>query len=254
MKILITIPCYNEGKKLGKNITKLNDYLSKHLKESYLIEIADNNSKDNTKEIAKGLEKRYSTVKYTFVKEQGKGLAIKYSWNNTGKGFDILSFMDADLATDIADFPGLISKITKENYDLVYGSRYHKDANCKRTISRYIASKGYLALQRIILGLHLSDSQCGFKAIKKEKYNLIKGNFIKEKLPGDKNDMFFDTELLALASLFGLKMCDYPVKWREQKDSSTGIFKLSFLFFRYLFYLRKHINRIREKHATGKRY
>jgi glycosyltransferase involved in cell wall biosynthesis len=243
MKILITIPCYNEGKKLEKNITRLNNFLFKNLKEPYLIDIADNNSKDNTREIAKILEKKYSTVKYTFVKEQGKGLAIKYSWNNTGKNYDILSFMDADLATGIDAFPGLIKKITKENYDLVYGSRYHPKSNTKRTIVRRIISKGYLLLQKLILGVSFSDSQCGFKALKKTTYFKIQDLFLKKRLSGDKNNMFFDTELLVLAKYKGFRIIDYPVTWKEQKETSVKMFKYSILFLRYLFYFRKEIKR-----------
>jgi glycosyltransferase involved in cell wall biosynthesis len=245
MKILITIPCYNEEKRLERNIIRLNDFLKKNLKEPYLIDIADNNSKDNTREIAKKLEKKYSTVKYTFVKEQGKGLAIKYSWNNTGKNYDILSFMDADLATDISAFPKMIQKITKENFDLVYGSRYHPESNTKRTIVRKIISKGYLLLQKWILGVSFSDSQCGFKAIKKFAYLKIKDLFLKKRLSGDKNDMFFDTELLTLAKYNGFKMTDYPVTWKEQKETSVKIFKYSLLFFRYLFYFRKNLRKQR---------
>lgn len=245
MKTLITIPCYNEGKKLEKNITRLNSFLSKNLKEPYLIDIADNNSKDNTREIAKRLEKKYSTVKYTFVKEQGKGLAIKYSWNNTGKNYDILSFMDADLATGIEAFPGMIKKITKENYDLVYGSRYHPKSNTKRTIVRKIISKGYLLLQKLILGVSFTDSQCGFKAIKKTTYYKIKDHFLKKRLSGDKNNMFFDTELLVLAKYKGFRITDYPVTWKEQKETSVKIFKYSILFLRYLFYFRKNLKKQR---------
>jgi len=246
MKILITIPCYNEGKIIEKNIIKLNEFLKKNLKQPYLIDIADNNSKDNTREVVKRLEKKYSTVRYTFVKEQGKGLAIKYSWNNTGKNFDILCFMDADLATDISAFPGMVEKITKENYDIVYGSRYHKLSKTKRTLIRYIISKGYLLLQKLILGMTVSDSQCGFKSIKRSVYLKIKDKFLKKRLPGDNNDMFFDTELLSLANLFKFRMIDYPVTWKEQKDTTVSVLKYSMLFFRYLLYFRKHLRDLRK--------
>lgn len=244
MKILITIPCYNEGKKLEKNILRLNNFLSNNLKEEYLIDIADNNSKDNTSGIAKKLEKKYSTIKYTYVKEQGKGLAIKYSWNNTGKNYDILSFMDADLATGIEAFPGMIKEITKSKYDLVYGSRYHPKSKTKRTIGRYIVSKGYLILQKIFLGTSFTDTQCGFKAIKRTAYLKTKDKFLKKRIAGDKNNMFFDTELLVLAKREGFKIIDYPVTWKENKETSVKLFKYSILFFKYLLYFRKHLKNI----------
>ena len=246
MNILISIPCYNEAKKLERNIALLNNYLAKNFKEKYIIEIADNNSTDNTKEIAQKIIKYQKNISYRFVKKQGKGQAIKESWNNA-TGYDLLAFMDADLATDISAFPKMIEKITKENYDLVYGSRYHKDSNTKRTILRKIISKGYLFLQKIILGTSFSDSQCGFKAIRTKAYLKINNKFIKERLSGDKNDMFFDTELLVLTKYSNLKITDYPVSWKEQKDSSVKLLKYSLLFFRYLFYFRKHLKQIQKK-------
>jgi glycosyltransferase involved in cell wall biosynthesis len=246
MKILITIPCYNEAKKLEKNLTKLNNYLSKNLKEEYTIEIADNNSKDNTKKISRQILNTQKNITYRFVKKQGKGLAIKESWNNSKK-YDILAFMDADLATDISAFPKMVEKITKENYDLVYGSRYHKESKTKRIILRKIISKGYLFLQKIILGTSFTDTQCGFKAIKTKAYFRINQKFIKKRLSGDKNDMFFDTELLVLAKYHNFKITDYPVSWKEQKDSSVKLLKYSLLFFRYLFYFKKHLTQIQKK-------
>ena len=59
--------------------------------------------------------------------------------------------------------------------------------------------------------------------------------------------MFFDTELLVLAKYFNLKITDYPVSWKEQKDSSVKLLKYSLLFFRYLFYFRKHLKQIQKK-------
>lgn len=243
MKILITIPSYNEGKNLKKNITKLNNYLSKNLNQPYTIEIADNNSKDNTKEIAKEIINTQKNIRYRFVKKQGKGQAIKESWNNSN-GFEILSFMDADLATDISDFPKMIEKITKNNFDLVYGSRYHKQSKTKRSFLRMFISKGYLLLQKMLLNTSFTDTQCGFKALKKEAYFKINNKFIKKRLSGDKNDMFFDTELLVLAKYNNLKITDLPITWKEQKESSVKIIKYSWLFFRYLFYFKKHLKKI----------
>lgn len=245
MNILISIPCYNEAKKLERNIALLNNYLAKNFKEKYTIEITDNNSKDNTKEISEKIIKDQKHISYRFVKKQGKGLAIKESWNNA-KDYDILAFMDADLATDISAFPKIVEKITKENFDLVYGSRYHKDSKTKRTVVRRIISKGYLFLQRMLLGTSFTDTQCGFKAIKAKAYFQIKPYFIKKRLSGDKNDMFFDTELLVLSKHFKQKITDYPVNWKEQKDSSVKLLKYSILFFRYLFYFRKHLNQIKK--------
>jgi len=248
MKVLVTIPAYNEEKILEKSIIKLNNFLKSKLKHNYLIEIADNRSKDNTKEVGKKLEKKIKNVKYTYIDKQGKGRAIKASWRTTGKNYDILSFMDADLATDISYFPKLINTIAKEGYDISIGSRYNKKSIIKRTFIRNIIGKGYLFIQRILFGVKYEDTQCGFKAIKREKYHKLQNDFNPNKLKFDKTDLFFDTELLLIASrIYNYKIKSVPVKWEEAEKSEVNMFRVSWFFFSYLLKIKKYLKKLKQK-------
>lgn len=247
-KILITIPVYNEDKILKQNITILNTFLKNKtiFPYDYIIEIADNRSKDNTKKIGMALERKFKNVKYTYIDQQGKGRAIKYSWNNASKDVDVLSFMDSDLATDISYFPKLISAITKENYDLAIGSRNNKRSIVKRSAFRQFVTWGYLTIQKILFNVHFEDTQCGFKAIKKEKYLILKNQFNKKKFKFDKTDMFFDTELLLIAEkVHNLKIKSVPVKWTAGKDTKVNVIKLTYFFLKYLIKTKKHIKKLK---------
>jgi glycosyltransferase AglD len=230
MNLLITIPVYNEEKSLKKNILYLNNYLKKNIPYNYLIEIVDNNSSDKTLKIGKELSKN-KNISCSFLKKQGKGYAIKFSWDKANKKYNIFSFMDVDLATDLSSFKELIDAIYIEKYDLSIGSRYEKKSEVKRSFKRSFFAKGYFFFQKILFNIDYKDSQCGFKAIKRDAYFSLKPYFFKKKLFFDKTDMFFDTELLILSKrIFNYKIKSIPVKWVSGKDSKVKIFKIILIF------------------------
>lgn len=239
MKILVALPVYNEEKQLKKNVLILYNFLQKNLSFPFQIVIADNNSTDNTGKIGRDLEKNYKYIKYLYVPKKGKGLAIKQAWQD--KSFDIYSFMDVDLSTDISAFPILIDKIVKEDYDISIGSRLNKESQVKRGFKRSFVSKSYNLLLKIFFNVSFPDAQCGFKAIKHSVFEQL--------LPEIKNDnFFFDTELLLLAEKkYKFKVCSIPVNWIDDDTSTVHIGKtikedLSGLW-RMFWYLKKNKNK-----------
>lgn len=226
--MLITIPVYNEEKILEKNILKLKKFLDLNFKYSYTIEIVDNASTDKTQSISKKLS-RLKNINYLRLSEKGKGLAIKQSWNKA-KEYSVLSFMDCDLATDLKQFPELIDSIIVDNYDLSIGSRYEKNSKTKRTVKRWIISRCYNLLLRVFLKIKVKDTQCGFKAIKKTKYDLIKNKL-------EDNKFFIDTEIIYYASKKKYKIKSVPVKWKESKTTTVNIFGSSVSFIKNIFKL-----------------
>ena len=189
----------------------------------------DNASTDRTPEISKKLSK-LKNINYLQLKEKGKGLAIKASWKNPPKDITILSFMDCDLATDLKQFPELIDSIIIDNYDLSIGSRYEKNSKTKRSIKRWIISRCYNVLLRVFLNIKVKDTQCGFKAIKKNKYDLIKNKI-------EDNKFFIDTEIIYYSSKNKYKIKSIPVKWKESKTTTVNIFGSSVRFIKNIFKL-----------------
>lgn len=238
MNVLITIPVYNEEKIIKEKILYLDLFLSKNFKYKYKIEIVDNNSKDNTRKIAKDLSKKNKNVSYLFLKKQGKGIAIKKSWNRAKGKFNVFSFMDLDLSTDLSSFNQLIDSILINDYDISVGSRYEKKSFVKRSFKRSFFAKSYIFIQKLLFKVPYKDSQCGYKAIKPEVYFNLKKYFSNFKLNFDKTDMFFDTELLILANYFNYKIKSVPVKWYSGKESHVTVLRIVFIFFIYLIYFR----------------
>lgn len=240
MNILVTIPAHNEASELKTNMIKLYNYLIS-LKMNFTLEIVDSSSIDDTYKIAKELSNKYKNIQCISVKKEGKWRAIKESWNNADKKFDILSFMDADLATEITYFQKLINGIEKEGYDISIGSRYSKESKTKRSFFRNLIGNGFIIIQKILFKTSYDDSQCGFKAIKHEKYNIIK-KYIKN------NDYEGDMELLIISEkIFKYKIKSVPVKWSEQKRTTIRFWKTIISFLKELWKLYFVIRKLRRE-------
>lgn len=207
----IVLPVRNESKILVTNVKQLLDFLKKLNKPiDYQIILAENNSQDNTLEIAKELAKKHHNIRAIHTNKPGRDIALKNCWGNSDA--DIMVYMDVDLSTDLAHLPDLINAI-KEGYDIAIGSRIK--FGLKRSFWRKFMSWVYNNLfLPIILSTDVKDAQCGFKAINKK--------VAKEIVPklGEENG-FLDTELLAVAKHKGYKIKEIPVRWYDSNRKGT---------------------------------
>ena len=211
----VTIPVLNEEETLDQQVRILHNFLSENFpdKSQWKIVIADNGSTDHTEEIAKQLSSELSEIQLVKVPKRGVGLALKTSWEQSQA--DIVGYMDLDLATDLSHFLEAIKAIKEEAYELVYGTRLHKDSQVVgRTLKREISSQGFNFILKNYLNVNFSDGMCGFKWLKREVYPSLK-------IAGADNDgWFFSTELLTTAEWKGLKIKELPVKWTDDAGSS----------------------------------
>ncbi len=213
--VLIVIPTYNEERIIKQNIDQLFDFCENNLqKYKWRIIVADNGSTDRTIKIVKEQKQKYSNLEYFHLSQLGKGLAIKKAWQDYIA--DVNIFMDADLATELKFTPTLIKGIAEEKYDLIIGSRYHKQSKCKRPLMRSVCSKSYNFILKMLFNIKLTDTHCGFKALSKPAVQKI--------IPKIKNNgLFFDTELLILARHYNLNIKEIPVNWTEEKGRKTKV-------------------------------
>jgi len=235
MRLLITIPAFNEEKVIRENVLQVLNFCNKNLSVyDYKIVIADNNSHDETAKISKFIAQENEKIDYNYVSQQGKGHAVFHTWLKYIDQADIFIFMDADLATDLSALPDLIRGF-EQGYDIVIGSRYLLDSSVKRGGLRKFTSLVYRKLFRIILGSKINDMPCGFKAVNKKVLTKV--------VPQIKDHgWFFDTELLYKSEKKGYKIKEVPVKWHEprtqENKSRVNLFKVSWLYLKEIIRLR----------------
>lgn len=155
-EIAIVVPAYNEERTIGKLIKKLGDGGYKN------IIVVDDGSSDNTFLIAQ-------TCGATVLRlpiNRGAGGALRVGFSEAiDAGFKIVVMMDADLQHRVSDIKALVKPIIKKNVDIVLGSRFFGEKH-KMPRVRQIANLAGNLTTRFLLGINVTDSQSGFRAIK----------------------------------------------------------------------------------------
>lgn len=204
MSLSIILPIYNEENILKKNIP----ILYKSLKDDFEILLCDNGSTDNTKSICQDLIKKYPKIRYLFVKEKGIGNGIRVGIENAKKKYIMFYAIDLPFGTKIIDES--IAKM--KDYDIVIGSKGHKDSINNHTFQRKIFSFFFNSFVNILFGLHIRDTQ-GSLMFKKD-------HIIKYLNHLDASDAFFETQILIYGKRNKDKIIEIPVTYKQQRKGS----------------------------------
>lgn len=238
LRVLITLPVYNEAQLLERHIILLHEYCKRILSHyEWLLLIVDNGSTDETQAIAYRLSQEYPLIAHLRLEERGRGYALKTAWLLYDAS--VYLYMDIDIATDLNHLRTLIDTVAYESYDLVIGSRNQPVSQVKRSLSRSFISWWYNMLARALLpAYHISDSQCGFKAISKT----VRDSVVPHVLD---TQWFFDTELLARSIAHGYQIKEIPISWIEnrftKRKSTVKLIRTSLDHVRDLIRLRREL-------------
>jgi glycosyltransferase involved in cell wall biosynthesis len=229
-RVDVVVPVYNEEQVLERSVRTLHLFLSDNLAHDWRILIADNGSRDRTQEIGRKLAQGLTNVELMHIPEPGRGRALSRAW--LASEADVLTYMDIDLSTDLAAFPRLVSAVAEGGYDIAAGSRLSPESETKRQIKREVLSRGFVLIINLLMGTKLRDTQCGFKAIRRECAQRL--------LPlVQDTGWFWDTELLLLAAKGGWNVTFVPVRWLEDTDSRVKIASTVWKDLKGLFRMRR---------------
>lgn len=217
--INLLFPVLNERLRLQKGIEATIAYVREHVKIPCRLTILDNGSEDETPEIGKKLEEAYSEVTYVRVGERGVGVAFR-------KGIelndcDIVGYMDIDLSTDLK-YLGKTIEMFQQDPELQYvnGTRFSKESDTKgRKWYRKITSMGLVFLLKTIFHMKATDALCGFTFLRREEAEQLVAESSQD------NGWFYTVEFLLRAERDGMKICDMPVEWQEDYNTTVKVFK-----------------------------
>lgn len=209
----LIIPAYNEeiNIRLGA-LDKVSRYLEH---ESYLwkVILVDDGSTDATPGLLEEFARTNSNFRVIHNTHQGKAATIITGM--LAASGDLVLFTDLDQATPINQIEKLLPWF-KRGFDVVIGSRNSRREGAP--LLRRLMARGFMVLRTLLLGLKgISDTQCGFKAFKRETAHAVFG---KLKLYGQRRQVQgsmvtagFDVETLYLAKKLGYKIKEVPVEW-----------------------------------------
>ncbi|MEI7541930.1 MAG: dolichyl-phosphate beta-glucosyltransferase [bacterium] len=226
--ISIVIPAYNEEKRLPDTLKKLLKFVSSKKINAEII-VVDDGSKDDTAAVVLALKNpKIKLIKNT--KNMGKGFSVQNGVKNA-KG-DIILFTDADMSTPIKHLSEFI-QYHKEGYEVVIASRDLVESKVivPQSPFREISGKVFNLMVRLVTGLPIHDTQCGFKSFTKKASKLI---FSKQTIVG----FGFDVEILFIAHSHKLSIKEAAVEWYNAPGTKVSFFKDSLRMFAELFKIR----------------
>ena len=217
--INLLFPVLNERLRLRNGIEKSMEYLRKNVTIPYRLTILDNGSDDETPEIGKELAEKYPEVTYVRVGERGVGVAFRKGIELNES--DIVGYMDIDLSTDLKYLGKTIELFqTRDELQYVNGSRFSKESDTKgRKWYRKITSMGLVFLLKAIFHMKATDALCGFTFLRKEEAEQL----VRES--SNDNGWFYTVEFLIRAERDGMVICDMPVEWQEDYNTTVKVWK-----------------------------
>jgi len=213
LTVSVVIPAYNEETniRLGA-LDKVSLCLEK---QSYAwdVTIVDDGSTDGTGKLLDVFVKENARFSVIHNPHQGKAATV-ISGMMAARG-DIILFTDLDQATPIEELAHILPWFER-GFDVVIGSRSGRREGAPLT--RRIMARGFMILRGFILGLHgIVDTQCGFKAFRKDVARDIFGRLklyaSGHAVRGAMVTAGFDIEVLFLAKKLGYKIKEVPVEW-----------------------------------------
>jgi glycosyltransferase involved in cell wall biosynthesis len=212
-RISIVIPAYNEAPRLGPTLDRVLDFVRKQGWDAEVI-VVDDGSRDGTADIVRGYGKNNEIVRLLQNPgNRGKGYSVRNGVMNANG--QIILFTDADLSSPIEEAPKLL-EVIESGADVAIGSRWMRsELQTKRqSVARQVLGRVFNLLLRVVLRLDFKDTQCGFKAFRR---NAARALFPLQKI----ERWGFDPEILFLADRAGFRVVEVPVRWGH--DSGTRI-------------------------------
>ena len=225
----IIIPSYNEESRLPATLERIAAYLSDSQCEAEVL-VVDDGSKDGTAAVADYFRIKIPTLRVIANGvNRGKGYSVRHGMQEArGR---IALFTDADLSAPIEEAGKLIDAL--DTHDVAIGSRAMDRSliSVHESPFREFAGIIFNKIVRIILWLPFVDTQCGFKAFRREPCAILFQQQTIERFG-------FDPELLYLARHHGLRAVEIPVRWGHSPATKVSMLRDSIQMFIDIFTIR----------------
>jgi dolichyl-phosphate beta-glucosyltransferase len=217
MTYSVVIPAYNERTRIRPTLDALLRYMHEQSWDAEILVVSDG-STDDTAQIVREYGKSHPQVLLLENPgNRGKGYSVRNGMLHA-RG-DICLFTDADLSSPIEEARKLFDAIAR-GADIAIGSRWLRVElqTEPQPLYRQLFGRIFNLALRVILGLHFTDTQCGFKAFRRDAAQRI--------FPLQKIERWgWDPEILFLARRAGLRVEEVPVLWAHSEGTRLHPFR-----------------------------
>jgi len=216
-RLSIVIPAYNESARIDGTLSRVMWCVEERGWDAEVL-VVDDGSTDDTPAIVQKWMQRYPRL--DMVRNpgnRGKGYSVRNGLlQATG---EIVMFTDADLSSPIEEAELLIAAID-QGADVAIGSRWldRQKQTIHQPLYRRFFGRCFNKVTRWVMGLPFKDTQCGFKAFRREAAQTIFRLQTIERWG-------FDPEILFIARKLKYSIVEVPVTWGHDARSRLSYIK-----------------------------
>ena len=213
----IVIPAYNESARIEHALERvLACVAERHWNAEVLV--VDDGSSDSTPAIVQRWMTAHPNLHLINNEgNRGKGYSVRNGLlQATGQ---VVMFTDADLSSPIEEAERLFEALDA-GADVAIGSRWldKQRQTIHQPLYRRFFGRCFNWVTRKVMGLPYKDTQCGFKAFKRDAAQVIFRLQTIERWG-------FDPEILFIARKLGYKIVEVPVTWGHDERSRISYLK-----------------------------
>jgi glycosyltransferase involved in cell wall biosynthesis len=231
-QLSIVIPAYNESARIEATLDRVMACVDAQGWDAEVL-VVDDGSTDDTAEIVQQWMGRYERLH--LIKNngnRGKGYSVRNGLLQAAG--DVVMFTDADLSAPMEEADFLLAAIA-DGADVAIGSRWmdRKRQTIHQPLYRQFFGRCFNAVTRLIMGLPYRDTQCGFKAFRREAAQVI---FRLQRI----ERWGFDPEILFIARKLKYTIREVSVTWGHDERSRMSYLKDGFKMLQDMAVIRKN--------------
>lgn len=196
-KVALVIPAYNEATVIAHVIRDAKKTFAKTSFAADVI-VVDDGSRDDTATVARAAGAH--VIEHVINSGSGAATATGLSYADSN-GYDIAATLDADGQHDAKDVLNGVERITKDEADLLIGSRIIQSG--EMSLLKKVGNKGLSLITLFLFGINVTDSQSGMRIFSRRAL---------EELRWKTSGYEFCSEMLWRANQVGLRIGEYPIK------------------------------------------
>jgi glycosyltransferase involved in cell wall biosynthesis len=209
-KITALIPCYNEADAITDLIAAFPRQRLRKAGYELDILVVDNNSKDNTAELA-----RASGARVITELKQGKGHAVKTGFYNIADDTDFIVMLDGDNTYRPEEILRLIEPLDSGFAKVIIGSRMHGkiEAGSMRSLNHF-GNRIYSRMVRTLYGVLVSDTLTGYFAWSREVVEALRPHI-------HSAGFTIEMEMVTKTARLGYEIYSVPVSYYNRMGDSS---------------------------------
>ncbi len=242
MDISLIIACYNEELLLEESVQQVLEVLESTC-WTYELIFVDDCSQDRTRDIILDLVQKYPSKKFRYLFHEhnhGRGRTVVDGFRMASG--NVVGYIDIDLEVHARYIPSMVTAIS-HGADIATAYRVYKVD--PRIFHRFVLSRGYIHLVQGLLNISLQDTETGFKFFRRDKLIPVL-ELVKDE------GWFWDTEIMAIASILGYQIVEIPCLFlkRFDKKSSVNVVKDTLDYIQKLWTFRLALHQIRQNEPS----